>query len=154
MIITATKIQNTPTATSWNLFVVTEAQFIYTTTKTAAMMRLEKLICKTIQTIRATFLKPAAILILLALQDAALKVCFVFLACLCTRVTLLRIRYEKGLAKPRLIRAVSVHTMLQRACHANATDMQCRFTPCCDVLTTRSECRWVRQLEGQQMTSA
>ena len=36
--------------------------------------------------------------------------------------------------------------MLQRACHTNATDMQCRFTPGCDVLTTRSECRWVRQL--------
>jgi hypothetical protein len=43
------------------------------------MMRPRQLICKTIQTIRATFFKPAAILILLALQDAALKVCFVFL---------------------------------------------------------------------------
>ena len=39
--------------------------------------------------------------------------------------------------------------MLPRACHVNATDMQCRFTPCCDVLTTRIECPWVRQLEGQ-----
>ena len=35
--------------------------------------------------------------------------------------------------------AVSVHTMLQCACPDNATDMQCR---------------WVRQLEDQQMTSA
>ena len=91
------------------------------------MIRPKKLICKTIQTIRATLFKPAASLILLALQDAALKVCFVFLACLCTRVTLLRIRYEKDLAEPPLIRAMSVHTMLQRACHDNATDMQCRF---------------------------
>ena len=67
-------------ATSSNLFVVTEAQFIYTTTKTAAMIRPGKFICKTIQTIRATFLKPTAILILLALQDAALWLMLLFLA--------------------------------------------------------------------------
>ena len=48
-------------------------------------MRPWKLICKTIQTIRATFLKPAAILILLALQDAALWLMLLFLAELVTR---------------------------------------------------------------------
>ena len=45
----------------------------------------------------------------------------------------------------------TVHTMLQRACHDNATDTQSRFTPCRGVLTTRSDCRYVRQLEGQHM---
>ena len=41
-------------------------------------------------------------------------------------------------AKP----GVDVHraAMIGRRCHENATDMQYRFTPFCDVLTTRSEC--------------
>ena len=34
---------------------------------------------------------------------------------------------------------MSVHTILQRACHVNDTDMKCRFTPHCDVLTARGD---------------
>ena len=36
--------------------------------------------------------------------------------------------------------AVSVHTMLQRACHANVTDMQCRFTLCCQFAESMATC--------------
>ena len=68
--------------------------------------------------------------------------------------------------------AVLVHTMLQCVCHINVTGMQCRrvhpasmigrqcpdnaidmqyrFTPFCDMHTTRSECRWLKQLEDQR----
>ena len=47
---------------------------------------------------------------------------------------------------------VDVHraSMIGRRCPDNATDMQCRFTSFCDVLTTRSECRWLKQLEDQR----
>ena len=33
-------------------------------------------------------------------------------------------------------------------------NVQCRFTTCCDTISTRSECRWVRQLDGKEMASA